>query len=237
MGHNVPTATNAALTKRQRRKTFKVQRDIPAQPATSSVSSFADPLEPQNCVEQLHTSRSFRDDAAQQSATSKQLLASGYPISIHSAHMHTQMPGKQAAATTAVHPLVVQPTLGLAAPSTGWLSDSVTIVDRVLSLLSAYGILQVSQDLHTSGYSELVAQRTCLEVHATGQHVDVDSCVQWIGQQPDKNSLDRLAQVSRHDSPLCYADKCTVQQSLPEDDLQRCSSSSACSFSALRNSP
>ncbi len=192
MGHTVPATSSPVLTTRQRRKTFKVQPEISAaQTSVGSVGSLADELEPQNCNEQLSTSRSFRDGAAQSSASNKHSLSAGYPASIQSAQMHSQTPVRQAAATTAAQALVVQPSLGLGAPSTGWLSDSVKVVDRALSLLNTYGALQVSQDLHMLGYPELVAHRACLEVHLVTKQVDVDSCVKWINKQPDLISVNR----------------------------------------------
>ncbi|KAA6428490.1 MAG: hypothetical protein FRX49_01366 [Trebouxia sp. A1-2] len=108
-----------------------------------------------------------------------------------SPHAHPHLPAIQAAATATAQAVVLQPSLGLAAPSTGWLSDSVKIMERVLSLLKTYGALKVSQNLHTLGYPEVVAQRACLEVHMVTKTVDVDSCVKWINQQPDLNSVSR----------------------------------------------
>lgn len=193
MGHTAPAANSPVLTKRQRRKTFKVQPDL-TQLSVASADSLADELEPQNCNQQLSTSRSFRDGAAAQSSASSNDLLSGYQVSMPRSHMHTQVAAKQAAATTTAQALVLQPALGLAAPSTGWLSDSVKIADRVLSLLNACGAMKVSQDLHTLGYPELVAHRACLEVQMLIKHVDVDACVKWIKQQPDLSSLNRYSQ-------------------------------------------
>ena len=190
MGHTVPATNSQILTKRQRRKTFKLQPDL-AQLSVSSADSLADELEPQNCNEQLNTSRSFRDGAAKNTASNKQLLSAGYPASMPSPQAHPHLPATQAAATATTHAVVLQPSLGLAAPSTGWLSDSVKIVERVLSLLKTYGALKVSQNLHTLGYPEVVAQRACLEVHMVTKKVDVDSCVKWINQQPDLSSVSR----------------------------------------------
>ncbi len=190
MGHTVPATNSQILTKRQRRKTFKVQPDL-ARLSVSSADSLADELEPQNCNEQLSTSRSFRDGAAKNSASNKQLLSAGYPASMPSPQAHPHLPATQAAATATAQAVVLQPSLGLAAPSTGWLSDSVKIVERVLSLLKTYGALKVSQNLHTLGYPEVVAQRACLEVHMVTKKVDVDSCVKWINQQPDLSSVSR----------------------------------------------
>lgn len=189
MGRSLPTTSSQILTKRQRRKTFKVQPDTQAPlHLVGSVDTLANELE---VSEQLSTSRSFRNGAAQNSVSSKQLSSAGYPISLHSARMLSPTPIKQAAATSTVQAMVVQPSLGLAAPSTGWLSDSVKVADRVLSLLNKYGALQVSHDLHTLGYPELVAHYACLEVHLMTKQVDVDSCVSWIKRQPDLNSLNR----------------------------------------------
>lgn len=190
MGHTVPATNSQILIKRQRRKTFKLQPDL-AQLSVSSADSLADELEPQNCNEQLSTSRSFRDGAAKNTASSKQLLSAGYPASMPSPQAHPHLPATQAAATATAQAVVLQPSLGLAAPSTGWLSDSAKIVERVLSLLKTYGALKVSQNLHTLGYPEVVAQRACLEVHMVTKKVDVDSCVKWINQQPDLSSVSR----------------------------------------------
>lgn len=184
MGHTVPAASNAALSKRQRRKAYKVEPDMPA---TQSAHSCVDQLEPQICSQQLNTSRLFRDGAAQASASSKLEVSSGYPL-LCSSQMCSHSSVDQAAAAQS---LVVRPALGLAAPSSGWLSDSVKVDDRVRFLLSTFGALQVSEDLHSLGYPKVVCQRACLEVHLISKRVDGDACVKWIKQQADLSSLDR----------------------------------------------
>lgn len=186
MGHTVPAAVSSALNKRQRKKTCKVQ---PESLATQSAHSCVDQLEPQICSQQLNTSRLFRDGAAQTSASNKRELSAGYPV-LCSSQLCSHSSIDQAAAVTA-QSLVIRPALGLAAPSTGWLSDCVKVEDRVRFLLSTYGALQVSRDLHTLGYPKVVCQRACLEVHLISKHVDVDSCVNWIKHQADVSGLDR----------------------------------------------
>ena len=186
MGHTVPAAVSPALSKRQRRKAFKVQ---PEMPATQSAHSCVDQLEPQICSQQLNTSRLFRDGAAQASASNKLEISAGYPV-LCSSQICSHSSTDQAAAATA-QSLVIRPALGLAAPSTGWLSDSVKVEDRVRFLLSTYGALQVSEDLQTLGHPKVVCQRACLEVHLISKHVEVDACVKWIKQQADVSGLDR----------------------------------------------
>ena len=191
MGHTVPAATNPALTKRQRRKTYKVEHELPAMQSTDScVDSVADELEPEICTQQLNTSRSFRDGAAQSSTSNNLQTVAGCPASPLSTKSFSQASVEQAAAATA-QSLAARPTLGLATPSTGWLSDSAKIGDRILSLLHTYGAVQTSRDLLGLGYSETVCQRACLEVHLMSKQVDVDTCVQWIKRQPDMVCLNR----------------------------------------------
>lgn len=183
MGHTVPAAAGSALSKRQRKK---VQPELPA---TQSTHTCVDQFEPQICSQQLNTSRLFRDGAAQVSAANTLEASSGYPMLCNSqlcSHSSTD----HAAAVTA-QSLVIRPALGLAAPSTGWLSDSAKVEDRVRFLLSTYEALQVSQDLQTLGYPKVVCQRACLEVHLISKHVDVGACTKWIKQQADVSSLNR----------------------------------------------
>ena len=186
MGHTVPTAVSSALSQRQRNKAFQVQPEVSApQSAHTSVNQF----EPQTCSQQLNASRLFRDGAAQASASNQVEASAGYPM-LCSGQLCSHSSIDQAAAVTAKS-LVIQPALGLAAPSTGWLPDSAKVEDRVRSLLSTYEALQVSQDLQTLGYPKVVCQRACLEVHLICKHVDVDACVKWIKQQADVSGLDR----------------------------------------------
>ena len=184
MGHTVPAAVSSALSKRQRKKAFKVQPELPA---TQSAHG-CDQLEPQICSQQLNTSRLFRDGAAQASPSNKPEASAGYPMLCSQLCSHSST--DQAAAVTA-QSLVIRPALGLAAPSTGWLSDSAKVEDRVRLLLNTYGAMQVSQDLQTLGYPKVVCQRACLEAHLISKHVDVDACVKWIKQQGDVSGLNR----------------------------------------------
>ena len=186
MGHTVPPTGGSALSKRQRKKAFKIQ---PEMPATQSAHTCVDQFEPQICSQQLNTSRLFRDGAAQASASNKLEASSGYPM-LCSSQLCSHSSADQAAAVTA-QSVVIRPALGLAAPSTGWLSDSAKVEDRVRCLLSSNEALQVSQDLQTLGYPKVVCQRACLEVHLISKHVDVDACTKWIKQQADVCSLDR----------------------------------------------
>ena len=157
------------------------------------VDSVADQLEPQICTQQLNTSRLFRDGAAEASASNQLQLSVGFTAPLYGSQSFNQATTDQAAAASA-QSLAVHPALGLAAPSTGWLSDSVKIGERVLSLLNACGALQVSKDLQALGYPEVVCQRACLELRLMGKPVDADACVYWIKQQPGISSLNRCGQ-------------------------------------------
>ena len=186
MGHTVPAAVSSPLSKRQRKKAFQPQ---PETPATQSAHTSVNQFEPQICSQQLNTSRLFRDGAAQATASNELEASAGYPI-ICSGQLCSHSPVDQAAAVTA-QSLVIRPTLGLAAPSTGSVSDSAKVEERIRFLLSTCEALQVSQDLQTLGYPKVVCQRACLEVHLISKHVDVDACVKWIKQQADLSGLDR----------------------------------------------
>ena len=197
MVHTAAAKGSAALTKRQRRKTGKCQYDAAdAQVAVRSDSYPIGQLEPQ-ATAQHQTSHKLSSDASGSGIAAANLPQPGDAvIPAESSVIHCQLSDSHLAATPAVQTLALQPTLRLAAPSTGWLSDSVKVADRVTSLLNSFDAQQVAQELQDRGYPELVGQRACLEVHLVKQHVDIDSCVSWIGQQTNPASLNRC--VDQH---------------------------------------
>lgn len=203
MVHTAAAKGNAALTKRQRRKTSKTLYDpAEAQVAVSSDSYPVGQLEPHTNAQQIASIRLGGDSASQCFPLGTQPQPGD--ISIERSIVHCQpltLPDNLLAATPVVQTLALQPTLRLAAPSTGWLSDSVKVADRVASLLNSFDAMQVSQELQKLGYPEVVGQRACLEVHLVKQSVDLDSCVAWINQQANLASLNRY--VFHLHEPIC----------------------------------
>ena len=192
MVHTAAAKGNTASAQRQRRKTGKYQYDTAErETAVTSDSYPVGQLEPHVDAQQIATQRLSIDTAAQCTTAGVQ-PQSGNPVPMaESSLLHCHLGDRQSAAAPLVQSLALQPTVRLSAPSTGWLSDSVKVADRVASLLNSFDAQQVAQELQDLGYPELVGQRACLEVHLVKQHVDVDSCKAWINQQTNLASLNR----------------------------------------------
>lgn len=213
MVHTAAAKGNAALTKRQRRKTSRNQYDTAdSQVAVSSDSYPVGQLEPHN-AQQIASHRLGSDSAGQCLPIVAQQQPGHAPVVEHSLVPCSplSLPDTILAATPVVQTLALQPTLRLAAPSTGWLSDSVKVADRVASLLNSFDALQVSQELQKLGYPELVGQRACLEVHLVKQHVDLDSCVNWINQQANLASLNRYGRHALMFKHIFIYTRCCTQ--------------------------
>lgn len=197
MVHTAAAKGNTASAQRQRRKTGKYQHDTTEREGAVTSDSYpVGQLEPHVDAQQIASQRLSIDASAQCTTTGVQpqpgnavSMAEGSMVHCHLAE--SNMIHSQSAAAPLVQSLALQPTVRLSAPSTGWLSDSVKVADRVASLLNSFDALQVAQELQKLGYPELVGQRACLEVHLVKQRVDVDSCVNWINQQTNLASLNR----------------------------------------------
>lgn len=213
MVHTVAGKSNAAVPKRQRRKAGKPQNESAEPQVAVSSDSYqlgVGQLEPHNSAQQTATIRLNSEAGAACASASESSHPSDSSTPADSTLPQYMLPGNQIAAAPGVHTLALQPTLRLAGPSTGWPSDAIKVADRVASLLNSFGALQVSQELNTLGYPELVSQRACLEVHLVKQQVDVDSCVSWINQQGSLAMLNRYHYMSvcaLLATPLCM--QCT----------------------------
>ena len=192
MVHTAAVKGNTASAQRQRRKTGKYQHDTTEREGAVTSDSYpVGQLEPRVDAQQIASQRLSIDVPAQCTATGIQPQPGNAVSMAESSIIPCHLADSQSATAPLVQSLALQPTVSLSAPSTGWLSDSVKVADRVASLLNSFDALQVAQELQKLGYPELVGQRACLEVHLVNQRVDVDSCVNWINQQTNLASLNR----------------------------------------------